>query len=113
MLKVIGEMNELGYYTALFNGEVGLVPANFVQEIDILDNGIIGRVTNQVRNLEQSTSNHPGTVDQGECESRNCMCRYFLGIFFSVQSKVSIREAVLEMSTLSSENDHSPLHMKV
>ena len=34
---VIGEMNDQGYYIARYNGQEGVVPANFIQEIQVKD----------------------------------------------------------------------------
>ena len=35
MVVVLGEMDEQGYYTARHSNTEGLVPANFVQEIEV------------------------------------------------------------------------------
>lgn len=41
-------MDENGYYRASYNDRVGKVPANFIQEIEVYDEELINRVTNQV-----------------------------------------------------------------
>lgn len=52
IIHVSGEMDESGYYHASFNSARGLVPANFVQEIEVHDQELIGRVLNKVKLLE-------------------------------------------------------------
>lgn len=47
IVTVMGEM-ENGYYTASYNNTMGIVPANFVQEIEICDEELIGRLIKQV-----------------------------------------------------------------
>lgn len=42
-------MDQNGYYTASCNGTLGILPANFIQEVDLLDEKLIGRLMNQVR----------------------------------------------------------------
>ena len=42
-------MDENGYYHASYNSNDGLVPANFVQEIEVQDEELISRVMNQVK----------------------------------------------------------------
>ena len=49
IISVVGEMDENGYYNASYNSTEGLVPANFVQEIEIYDEELISRVAHQVR----------------------------------------------------------------
>ena len=49
VLAVHGEMDSMGYYTASFGNQTGLVPANFVQEMDIQDQRMRERLFNQVR----------------------------------------------------------------
>lgn len=46
IVLVVGEMDDQGYYTACHSNSEGLVPANFVQEIDVKDkNGLLSRVS--------------------------------------------------------------------
>lgn len=48
VISVVGEMNVSGYYTAEFEGRRGLVPAAFVQEMNIDDKDAQYRLLNQV-----------------------------------------------------------------
>ena len=41
-------MDSAGYYTAVFEGRCGLVPASFVQEIQMSDKDALHRLLNQV-----------------------------------------------------------------
>lgn len=48
ILSVIGQMDENGYYNAVHQNCKGIIPANFVQEIELQDQELISRFTNQV-----------------------------------------------------------------
>lgn len=41
-------MDENGYYTAVHQNHRGIIPANFVQEIDLHDEDVISRLAHQV-----------------------------------------------------------------
>lgn len=45
---VSGEMDENGYYNASYNDIFGIIPANFIQEIELHDQNLISRLINQV-----------------------------------------------------------------
>ena len=38
-----------GYYTASYNDNTGKVPANFIQEIELLDGKLMSRLAHQVK----------------------------------------------------------------
>lgn len=48
VIAVHGQMDENAYYTATFDGKRGLVPANFVQEIEVDNESAQQRLINQV-----------------------------------------------------------------
>lgn len=48
LIFVLGEMDENGYYTAIYENCRGKIPANFVQEIEIQDQELINRFASQV-----------------------------------------------------------------
>lgn len=50
VISVVGEMDENGYYTATYNNKKGIVPANFIQEIELLDADLISRLSYKVIN---------------------------------------------------------------
>ena len=45
-------MNSNGYYTAIFDGKHGLVPASFVEEMKLSDKEAEQRLLNQVSKLK-------------------------------------------------------------
>lgn len=49
VIAVHGAMDSNGYYMATFEGCTGLVPANFVQEVEITNEDARQRLFNQVR----------------------------------------------------------------
>ena len=51
VVNVIGKMNSDGYYYVQFNDRQGLVPANFLEEMNIKDPAIKQRLRNQVQML--------------------------------------------------------------
>ena len=53
LIFVLGEMDENGYYTAIHENCRGIIPANFVQEIEIQDQELINRFASQVYILTQ------------------------------------------------------------
>ena len=42
-------MDNNGYYTAVYQNSKGMIPANFVQEIEVQDEDLMTRLTNQVK----------------------------------------------------------------
>ena len=48
---VEGEMDESGYYQASFGGLTGLLPANFIQETEVVNPTTRERLFNQVLSL--------------------------------------------------------------
>ena len=48
MIAVHGAMDSSGYYTATFGGQMGLVPANFVQEVEVANPDTRQRLFDQV-----------------------------------------------------------------
>lgn len=48
MIAVHGAMDSSGYYTATFGGQTGLVPANFVQEVEVANPDTRQRLFDQV-----------------------------------------------------------------
>lgn len=58
VVTVFGEMDEKGYYTASCNGTLGILPANFIQEVDLHDEKLIGRLMKQVRIIVQILALH-------------------------------------------------------
>lgn len=44
-------MDEKGYYTATYDSMVGIVPANFIQEIDLYDEKLIDRLKSKVKTV--------------------------------------------------------------
>jgi len=49
VIAIHGAMDSNGYYMATFEGCTGLVPANFVQEVEITNEDARQRLFNQVR----------------------------------------------------------------
>lgn len=47
VLEVMGEMDESGFYQAALNSSSGLVPVNFVEEVDVRDPSARSRLYNQ------------------------------------------------------------------
>ena len=52
VIAVVGQMNSNGYYTAIFDGKHGLVPASFVEEMKLSDKEAEQRLLNQVSKLK-------------------------------------------------------------
>ena len=48
VIAVISDMDSAGYYTAVFEGRCGLIPASFVQEMQMSDKDALHRLLNQV-----------------------------------------------------------------
>lgn len=48
LVTVYGEMDEKGYYKASCGGILGMLPANFIQEVDVHDETLISRLLNEV-----------------------------------------------------------------
>jgi len=55
IVVVLGEMNSQGYYTAWHNNQEGLVPANFIQEIEVKDTQAL---MNRSSHVSLSSSNY-------------------------------------------------------
>lgn len=53
VLAVYGNMDAEGYYTAKFEGQIGRVPANFIQEVDVSDPVMKSRLFNQVHSIRR------------------------------------------------------------
>lgn len=53
VLNVISDMDSSGCYTAEYKGQRGLVPAAFIQAMDISDSETQKRLLDQVHNLIQ------------------------------------------------------------
>ena len=51
VVNVIGDMNSDGYYHVQFNSNQGLVPAHFLEEVNIKNTTIKRRLRNQVTAL--------------------------------------------------------------
>ena len=51
IVNVIGDMNSDGYYRVKFNDRQGLVPAHFLEEMNIKNSAIKRRLRNQVTTL--------------------------------------------------------------
>ena len=74
ILEVTGEMDESGFYHAALNSSAGLVPVNFVEEVDVRDQSARSRLYNQrlgpvevnSRNLASPISLIEEVVDEGE-----------------------------------------------
>ena len=73
ILEVLGEMDESGFYHAALNSASGLVPVNFVEEVDVRDPLARSRLYNQRlcpvevdRNIASPTSLIEEVVDEGE-----------------------------------------------
>lgn len=49
IILVLGLMDDNGYYTAVYQNSKGIIPANFVQEIEVRDEDLMTRLANQVK----------------------------------------------------------------
>lgn len=57
VITVTGGMDDDGYYIASCGDKTGMVPANFIQEIELRDKELITRLTNKVVAIVGCTSN--------------------------------------------------------
>ena len=50
-------MDSNGYYTAVYQNSKGMIPANFVQEIEVQDENLMTRLTSQVKPIQAKLAN--------------------------------------------------------
>lgn len=67
LIAVYGEVNEEGFYRASFQGKTGLIPAGFVQEMEIEDSQQRKRLMNQTlhRPLSPFSTSHGSPITPG------------------------------------------------